>query len=243
MDDIRFPDIFMFNDLVDFANEIEAKPSLGDYALDFKPSVYDFEQGQIFDDYLVYIRDFESEGIRKFHLCCCPTIFEFIKHGRYDAKYKQIKTGCVKIKKAGRFYDHYFPVYFVDSKKERSKSLKPCKHCLEALNYKNYKFENDRKRDSIYNNFSLVDFLEDYKINVPSTESYNDGLYNTYTNDWPTISRTIRERANWTCDICGADYSQDKKNLHVHHRNEKKQDNREANLQVLCKYCHKRMHE
>ena len=236
-------DVFMFNDLVDFANEIGAKPSLGDYALDFEPSIYDFEPGRIFDDYLVYIRDFESESTRRFHLCCCQTIFEFIKHGRYGAKYKQIPTSGVKIKKSGKAYDHYFPVYFINTNKEELKVLKPCKHCLETLNYRNYKFENERKRKSIYENFSLVDFLEEYKINVPLTGDYDDGLYNAYSNDWSSISKCMRERKKWICEICGADYSQDRQNLHVHHRNENKRDNRLGNLQVLCKYCHRKMHE
>ena len=243
MDDIRFPDMFMFNDLVDFANEIGAKPSLGDYAIDFEPSIYDFKQGQIFEDYLVYIRDFESEGVRRFHLCCCQTIFEFIKHGRYGYKYKKIPTSCVKIKKDGRSFDHFFPVYLIDLKKEKNKVLKPCKHCLETLNYKNYKYENERKRESIYRNFSLVDFLEEYKVNVPHTDHYDDGLYNVYSDDWSSISKRLRKRASWKCEICGADYSQDRKNLHVHHRNENKRDNRDVNLQVLCRHCHQKMHE
>lgn len=243
MDDIEFPNIFMFNDLVDFANEIGAMPSLGDYALDFEPSIYEFEQGQIFDDYLVYIRDFESDGERRFHLCCCQTIFEFIKYGRYGAKYKQIPTACIKIKKNGKGYDHYFPVFFTNTKEEKIKVLKPCKHCLETLNYKNYKYENERRREPIYEKFSLVDFLEEYKINLPSTNDYDDGLYNDYSNDWPSISERMRERKNWKCEICGADYSQDRGNLHVHHRNENKRDNRLSNLSVLCRHCHQKMHE
>lgn len=234
--------VFMFNDLVSFANEIGATPSIGDFAEDFKPSVYDFIEGQIFKDYVVYIRDFDSSQSRRFHLCCCQTIFEFIKYGRYGEQYKKLRVDCIKMKRSGSVYEHIFPVYFLNLDKGDFKALKPCKHCLEALNYKNYRFESERNRKKIYETFSIVDFIEEYKIDIPDTGDADDGLFNTYSEDWNAISFFVRSRAKWKCGICGTDYSQDRANLHVHHRNGNKRDNRLANLIALCKPCHQKIH-
>lgn len=239
MNDLKFPDIFKFNDLVDFANKIGATPSLCDLVESFNPSIYEFEEGEVFDDYVVYIRDFNSGEDRRFHLCCCATIYNFIKYGTYDVKYKQIKTAAVMENKG----KHVFPVFFSDLKKEAKQELKVCKHCLWALNYKNYRNEKESKKNQICKNFSIVDFLEEYKTTAPSSGDWNDELYNIYSNDWNKISRYKREKANWKCELCGTDYSQDRKNLHVHHVNSNKRDNREFNLRVLCRSCHMKVHE
>lgn len=238
MNDMIFPEMFKFNDLVDFAEQIGATPSLVDLAEDFEPSISDFEEGEIFDDYVVYIRDFESEQDRRFHICCCATIFNFIKYGTYDVKYKSIKTAAISLDRN----KHIFPVYFTNTKEEDRKELKVCKNCLWTVNYRNYRNETESRRNKIYEKFSIVDFLEEYKINIPSAGDWNDGLFNVYSDDWGKISRYMREKANWKCELCGTDYSQDKQKLHVHHANSNKRDNRPPNLRVLCHSCHMKVH-
>jgi 5-methylcytosine-specific restriction endonuclease McrA len=60
-----------------------------------------------------------------------------------------------------------------------------------------------------------------------------------YTQDWPQISTQLRQAANWTCSDCGVFCGGLRHFLDVHHRNRNKQDNTDANLQVLCKLCHR----
>ena len=64
-----------------------------------------------------------------------------------------------------------------------------------------------------------------------------------YTNDFPEISRKLREEYSWTCSKCKVDMSNMKAGLHVHHKNGVKNDNDRSNLQVLCALCHQGIDE
>lgn len=59
--------------------------------------------------------------------------------------------------------------------------------------------------------------------------------YCTYPDDWPDISRRIRERDSWRCRWCDSPV-----NLGVAHLNHLKDDNRDENLLTLCWSCHSR---
>ena len=63
---------------------------------------------------------------------------------------------------------------------------------------------------------------------------------NDYVSDWENISSSLRESHNWTCQECEVQLSQGhlRKYLHVHHINQRKDDNSLKNLKVLCVRCH-----
>ena len=65
---------------------------------------------------------------------------------------------------------------------------------------------------------------------------------NEYTADWSQRSESYKEKQGWRCEECG-DYFSDRKNeLHTHHINAIKYDNREENLKALCEECHAKQH-
>lgn len=61
---------------------------------------------------------------------------------------------------------------------------------------------------------------------------------NGYTGDWHFVSATMREKRNFTCEICRVKLSDKRNLLHVHHLDRDKTNNDESNLQVLCAVCH-----
>lgn len=62
-----------------------------------------------------------------------------------------------------------------------------------------------------------------------------------YTEDWPKISKAHKIRVKWKCQKCRVDLSRHHVLMHVHHRNRRRNDNRERNLMALCVECHSKM--
>jgi predicted HNH restriction endonuclease len=68
-----------------------------------------------------------------------------------------------------------------------------------------------------------------------------------YSKDWKDIATAIKEKADWKCAKCGADFKDKKKStrgscLQVHHWNRIPEDNRPENLVALCNSCHLQYH-
>ena len=63
-----------------------------------------------------------------------------------------------------------------------------------------------------------------------------------YAYNWKSICKTIKDRDKWTCQLCGEQRKRWGHNLHVHHINEDKTDNRNENLVSLCAPCHRSVH-
>ena len=61
---------------------------------------------------------------------------------------------------------------------------------------------------------------------------------NAYPNNWKDLSLQIRQNAKHTCSDCGKDCNDQKKDLHVHHIDGMKWNNKINNLKVLCSECH-----
>jgi len=62
-----------------------------------------------------------------------------------------------------------------------------------------------------------------------------------YCKDWREISIAVKEKANWKCNNCGADFKEKSSRgscLQVHHWNMTPEDNRAKNLVALCNTCH-----
>lgn len=176
--------------------------------------------------------DFKKYGFPKYHISYCETI----------EKYQNESNYVITIKEEAK------PKFHIEITSETIKTsdeyheLSVCKNCLKKLNYKEYNVLGGKKAREIYENFSFKEFLELYKdieIEIPELKKkyfYRNG--NFYPNDWSEISRLYREHVNWKCEKCGKDCNKNRSELHVHHINRVKSNNRIVNLKALCKKCH-----
>ena len=62
-----------------------------------------------------------------------------------------------------------------------------------------------------------------------------------YGTDWKDVSRAYRRKKRWVCECCGVrlDGPGHHHLLDTHHRNGDKRDDRDGNLEALCKLCHR----
>ncbi|MBD3409421.1 MAG: hypothetical protein GF419_04375 [Ignavibacteriales bacterium] len=185
---------------------------------------------------LVYIREQYAGIAYKFHLCECKTISGFIARNRYERYVVSTRT------------DGLFNVINRRSGEEIEKEIEMevCMNCLSEINYKGYK--NDYyKRNNIYKNFSLSDYLSKNETKHKQLPRHNDRTapINDYTDDWEARSKEYREDVNWRCEECNKDLSHKelRQYLHVHHKDGKKYNNYNANLKALCIECHSKKHE
>jgi len=169
----------------------------------------------------------------RFHLADCRTLQDMRRKGRYE-RYV-----------ASRRMDGFFKVDWRDHITKKSgeveAALKVCKNCLDALDYEQYSSKKS-SRNMIWTEFSIDTFFRDYSTFFPFTPSRTDNtaLVDRYIKDWPRISRSTRNARGWTCECCRVNLNknEDRKLLHVHHRNGVKTDNSDKNLEALCALCH-----
>ncbi len=237
-------DVFQFDDLVAFARDIGAVPIKDIYTIFSPQEIKGYESGDVFKDFVAYIRDHAQNSFGyKFHICKCETINKFIENGFYNVKYYKFPVKAVHVKPVKQKFKYYFPVHYQNIRKDASEELTVCKNCLWELNYKGYRYSLKNRKEKIAINFDLLDFYKEYGTLLPLLDGIPDYLFNEYSKNWSEISRRVRENANWKCKNCGRTFKNDPKNLHVHHVNRMRSDNREENLDVLCKWCHMEVHK
>ena len=149
----------------------------------------------------------------KFHFKWCSVLDEMDKKGR-RARYK------------GK-HDIWNPSF--GSSNGGRERLGVCKVCLREFTFKG--------RTPHVGSFNLKEFFETYglqNLKKPTHQIYRG----CYTEDWQRIAVERKESANWVCEKCGEDFSEQKSLLHAHHINGVKDDNRMKNLAVLCYRCH-----
>ena len=109
-----------------------------------------------------------------------------------------------------------------------------CKYCLSILQAEQ-QFEYGSQMTS-------VEFEEILKAagEASDTEEEPDTDLEGYTWKWQKISEAYRTKKNYTCEICGfiPENRMDRQFIHVHHKDGRKTNNRESNLQCLCIACH-----
>ncbi len=209
--------------------------NIDEVEVDSETGVFTYQGQQV----TIYIKDTRKprdvllvkEDAVRFHVTDCSTITTMKQNNRYQRYVAIART------------DGAFPVF---SREEDNSSLElevelaPCKNCLRELNYRDYETETAKERAAIWQNFQLVEFFSAYasQISILPRDSCSALPDSMYVSDWHLISRRVRERARWRCDLCGVRLESFKRALHVHHRDRDKSNNRWANLQPLCAVCH-----
>lgn len=167
---------------------------------------------------------------KKFHIAHCKTLDAMKSAGRFE-RYIATTDVSGEFKLAG----------VVDFNKEISGVgyLYVCQNCLNMLNYKQCKVERSARR--VRESFELAEFFETYSScfkHLPARTRVEVGQ-STYASNWKEISLTLREKAMWKCTDCKIDLRSHKNLLHVHHLDGNKSHNKNGNLSVLCKACHR----
>ena len=109
-----------------------------------------------------------------------------------------------------------------------------CKYCLNLLR---------ADRELNYSSDMTSDEFEQI-LQAAGDETGSDQEPDTdlkgYTRKWQKISEAYRTKNNYTCEICGfhPESRMDRQFIHVHHKDGRKTNNRESNLQCLCIACH-----
>ena len=194
---------------------------------------------------ILYIRDQAQYGDKKteykFHITGCQTLDKMRKTNQYGKYVLSTKTDGIFI--VNRIINNQG----VESEEE----LHVCKHCLQKLNWKNYKYTDNDTKKYIYENFSIEEFFKimdgdnstDFD-DIPADNEFSARL-NVYPKNWNEISRRMKEKFKYTCQQCHKNFSRYERKtqlLEVHHKNGLKWDCRNENLEVLCQSCHQSKH-
>jgi ribosomal protein S14 len=183
---------------------------------------------------LLYIRE-PGSNIPKYHIAGCQTIKSFNETGRlerYVAAYRDKENPSTTFKLNVLQDD--------GSRKTTLQELYVCKNCLRELNYNGYD-ANKSMRLKIFSEFDITEFFNLYdttKHNIIPNREENDYNQDEYPPNWKFISNNYKSGVNYQCEKCGVNLRENKKYLHVHHRNGYKRDCSNDNLTALCIKCH-----
>ena len=165
------------------------------------------------------------EAVHRYHFTYCRTIEEWRDKKRSDRFYA-----------SDRWTGKFLYAYLEDNKEKyrnKNQKLYPCKNCLKNLSERTGRKYNHKK-------FDIGDSLNVEPLHV-SVRKECDYIPNVYSSDWLAISKHLKEEKNYTCEDCRKKPKQ-RKDIHCHHKNHLKHDNRSINLEVLCKSCHVKRH-
>lgn len=190
---------------------------------------------------VIYMRDYFLESLEKFwppklhFLNCSFKIKKMIESWEFESRYVWAYTTNWLLK-----------LNLIDREKnllegEKEFTLNICGSCIkEAIQ------ENIIPKE-VLENFTLKKYFDFYEYfrNRINSPKYNfiTIAKNTYPKNWEEISKIERRRVNYICQDCKKDFSNNKYNLHVHHKDHNKWNNFTDNFEVLCYDCHAKHHE
>jgi hypothetical protein len=170
----------------------------------------------------------DMELARRFHLADCKTLETMREKNRFE-RY------VVTTRRDGLFsVDAMDPI--TKEREELEVKLGPCKHCLELINWKEWRTRPRQEKIRIWDRFSLEDFFYEFSTFFRERPTFSDRIAprGGYVANWASISERFRRQRNWRCDECGVNLSEHPYLLHCHHKNGVQSDNRPENIAVLC---------
>ncbi|OZA98138.1 MAG: hypothetical protein B7X52_01035 [Thiotrichales bacterium 34-46-19] len=185
---------------------------------------------------LVHIRDVLQDNGKyyepKFHLVNCKTLIEMKSAGRFQ-----------KYVAADRDTGIFYVRYGADQLKQVQ--LDVCQNCLDRINWKDFKIILPKPtRFSIVKSFSIKEFFQKFPPSISPTQpkyTAETAPINDYPENWNQISDELKRQVGYRCQNsnCGINVGKENKRLlHVHHKNGVKYDCTPENLVCLCIKCH-----
>lgn len=167
----------------------------------------------------LYMRNYNMAdwGKPRFHITNCTTLQEL-----GTKRYRRANTGTVIV---------------YDTSQERDvevSGLPLCKNCLRIIRAAR---QLDYGSDMTSDEFEQI--LREAGVDTENDQEPDTDLEG-YTWKWQKISEAYRTKRNYTCENCGfhPESRMDRQFIHVHHKDGRKTNNRESNLQCLCIACH-----
>ena len=157
-------------------------------------------------------------GKPRFHICKCQVIDEFIESGGFQANYVRANAEPVPVVNLDNF-----------NRVEEIEGLPLCTYCRKMLE----DFEDS------------TEFITTLRAAQNQQQQETEVDIFGYAREWEHISKTYREKRQFTCEQCGLHIVDEYDHLymHVHHLDGNKLNNHEDNLRCLCYYCHSNVNE
>jgi hypothetical protein len=186
---------------------------------------------------LIYIRDISPfrNWIPRFHIADCETLQQMKQRNAFD-RY------VVATRDDGSFVVNMIGKGGQVTRKTRQ--LNVCQNCLYKLAFDGFSrdFSGQRRRMMV-SQFTIRRFFEKFPkslFSVRPADTAETAPVNNYPADFEIISERLRTRRGWTCERCDRSFAilSDRKFLHVHHKDGRKNNSSDLNLRVLCLGCH-----